>query len=99
MSTFVQRHRDSVVGVLDGFDRVRIRGTMCAWRRAEGVPASSKGGRILRQAVADLPRRAPVCQARIRLQPARIQKRARIRSTRHRLPMHTPMARTAASSG
>ena len=28
MNTFVQRHRDSVIGVLNGFDRVRIRGTM-----------------------------------------------------------------------
>ena len=28
MNTFVQRHRDSVIGVLSGFDRVRIRGTM-----------------------------------------------------------------------
>jgi hypothetical protein len=28
MNTFVQRHRDSVIGVLNGFDRVRIRGTL-----------------------------------------------------------------------
>ena len=28
MNTFVQRHRDAVIGVLNGFDRVRIRGTM-----------------------------------------------------------------------
>ena len=28
MNTFVQRHRDFVIGVLNGFDRVRIRGTM-----------------------------------------------------------------------
>ena len=28
MNAFVQRHRDAVIGVLNGFDRVRIRGTL-----------------------------------------------------------------------
>ena len=28
MNTFVRRHRESVIGVLNGFDRVRIRGTL-----------------------------------------------------------------------
>jgi len=28
MGTFVQRHRDSVIGVLNGFDRLRFRGTL-----------------------------------------------------------------------
>jgi len=28
MSGFIQRHRSSVMGILNGFDRVRIRGTL-----------------------------------------------------------------------
>ena len=36
---------------------------MRVWRRAEGAPTGSKGWRILRKAVADVPRRAQVCQA------------------------------------
>lgn len=36
---------------------------MRVWRRAEGDPTGRKGWRILRKAVADIPRRAQVCQA------------------------------------
>ena len=37
MSAFVQRHRPSVVGVLHGFDRVRIRGTLRRMCYADGM--------------------------------------------------------------
>jgi hypothetical protein len=34
---FIERHRDSVMGVLSGFDRLRLRGTLRWLCRAEGV--------------------------------------------------------------
>ncbi len=37
MNTFVQRHRDSVTGVLSGFDRVRLRGSLRWLCYADGL--------------------------------------------------------------
>ncbi len=37
VSAFVQRHRPSVIGVLHGFDRVRIRGTLHPMCYADGM--------------------------------------------------------------
>jgi len=37
MDTFIQRHRQDVIGVLSGFDRMRFRGTLRSISYAEGV--------------------------------------------------------------
>lgn len=37
MDTFIQRHRQNVIGVLSGFDRMRFRGTLRSISYAEGV--------------------------------------------------------------
>lgn len=37
MSTFIERHRDSVTGVLSGFDRIRFRGTLRWLCYADGL--------------------------------------------------------------
>ena len=44
MSTFVHRHRDSVTSVLNGFDRVRFRGSLRWLCYADGQASSLESG-------------------------------------------------------
>ena len=49
METFIQRHRDAVIGVLSGWDRLRLRGTLRSISHATGLSRFlSYSGRMLK---------------------------------------------------
>jgi hypothetical protein len=63
MKEFITKHGDFISGVISGFDRLVFRGSLRTLSHQEGQRGGAKSWQKMRKGIADLPRRAHLCQA------------------------------------